>query len=133
MRTGPYLHPEDGMSDVWPLRILASTSSSGRSRARPLLAGFIEYTLRTISARPSSLRCSLRLHHLQDLFEPHERLALATERYDVPLEERDHTLAEDSGRGHLVHEDAFAPRLPRDPSTAEGALSELEQRATTLR
>jgi hypothetical protein len=30
------------------------------SRARPLLAGFIAYTFRTISARPSSLRCSFR-------------------------------------------------------------------------
>ncbi len=60
VRTGPYLHPEEGMSDVWPLRILEITSSSGRNRARPLLAGFVAYTFRTISARPSSLRCSLR-------------------------------------------------------------------------
>src|SRR2546421_9262239 len=98
MRTGPYLHPEEGMSDVWPLRILASTSSSGRSLARPLLAGFIEYTLRTISARPSSLRCSLRFIISRISLEPHERLALTTERYDVPVEERDHAVAEDCSR-----------------------------------
>jgi hypothetical protein len=50
----------------------------------------------------------LALHHLDDLLKAHEGLPLATERYDVPFEVRDHTLTK-NGRGrHLVDQDVFA-------------------------
>jgi hypothetical protein len=61
MRTGPYLYPcANGMSDVWPLRILSRTSSSDRSRSLPLLFGFIAYAFSMIRTSPDEVKCSLR-------------------------------------------------------------------------
>ena len=40
----------------------------------------------------------LAFHHLDYLFEAFERLPLATERYNVPIEERDDALTQEGGR-----------------------------------
>ncbi len=72
------------------------------SRARPLLPGFIVYIFRTISARPSSPKVLLPLHQLRIARKRIERLPLATDRNDVPLEERDDSLQKVLRRRDLV-------------------------------
>jgi hypothetical protein len=68
----------------------------------------------------------LAFHHLQDLLKARERLPLAAERYDVPLEKRDHALAKNRRRRDLKDQDIRAPRLSRDPPTAEDRLRKLQ-------
>ena len=120
------------MSDVWPLRILASTSSSGRVRAFPFEFGFIAYTFRTMSAKPAGTRCSPRSIASRNLAEPLERLPLAAERHDVPLEEGDDLLAERASRRDLVDQDLWVAWLRIDPSALERLLRELEDSPAAL-
>jgi len=47
----------------------------------------------------------LTFHRLEDLLEARECHPLATERHDVPLKERNHTLTEDRSRRDLVNQD----------------------------
>src|SRR5712692_6974560 len=54
MQFGPYLHPATGMSGVWPLRILISSSLGFR--------WFIVCMMAAISATPSLVRCMPTAH-----------------------------------------------------------------------
>ena len=74
----------------------------------------------------------LAAHHLDDLTKPLERLNLAAERHDVPLEERNDALAQREGRGHLVHQDLGTSGLGIDVPACERALGELEDLPSAL-
>src|SRR2546421_4709501 len=105
MRTGPSLHPEAGMSDVWPLRILASTSSSGRARALPFESGFIAYTFLYDFGQTRWGTMLASLHRLENFAEPLECRPLAAERHDVPLEKGDNLLTEHARGRDFVDQD----------------------------
>ena len=60
------------MSDVWPLRILASTSSSGRARALPFESGFIAYTFLYDFGQTRWDTVLASLHRLENFAEPLE-------------------------------------------------------------
>ena len=72
------------------------------------------------------------VHCIEDLLKSPEGARLATERDDIPLEERYDLLAEIDGRRDLVHEDARAPALAIDSSAGEGRLRELEDPPAAL-
>src|SRR5262249_34941996 len=109
-----------------------STSSNGRERALPLPAGFMAYAKRTTRARPSGTRCSLRII-IDTISRKHTNVSfLATERYDVPLEERDDDVVQRAGRGYLVHQDLRTSGLGIDVPTGERLHGELEDRPSAL-
>jgi hypothetical protein len=72
------------------------------------------------------------VHGIEDLLESLEGARLATERDDVPLEERYDLLAKSRGRRDLVHEDSRAPALGSNTSAGEGQLRELEYPSAAL-
>ena len=71
-------------------------------------------------------------HHLDDLAKALERLSLAAERHDVPLEERNDRLAQRDGRGHFVHQDLRTSGLGVDVAASESARGELEDLPAAL-
>ena len=72
------------------------------------------------------------VHCIEDFLESLEGARLATERDNVPLEERYDLLAKSRGRRDLVHEYSWAPALGSYASAVEGYPCELEDPATAL-
>ena len=72
------------------------------------------------------------LHRLENLAEPLERLLLATERHDVPLEEGDDPLTEYASGRDLVNQDFWVAWLRIDLSVLECRLRELKKSPAAL-
>jgi len=70
--------------------------------------------------------------HLDDLPKPLERLNLAAERHDVPLEERNDALTHREGRGHLIDQDLWTSGLGVDVPACERACGELKDLPAAL-